>query len=108
MKIKQVYEIVNDAQKEVLGKESLMQEDLSDVEIVGAGYMYPPKRKWWFFIGKPHIHIHPLCINSKGKKSKNNYAKKIFNYLIIGIFHKKNNRNTITNIRKKNLNSKQS
>lgn len=35
MKIKQVYEIVNDAQKQVLGKESLMQEDLSDVVSIG-------------------------------------------------------------------------
>ena len=35
MKIKQVYEIVNDAQKQVLGEESLIQEDLSDVVSVG-------------------------------------------------------------------------
>ena len=35
MKIKQVYEIVNDAQKQVLGEESLMQEDLSDVVSIG-------------------------------------------------------------------------
>ena len=35
MKIKQVYEIVNDAQKEVLGKESVLQEDLSDVVSIG-------------------------------------------------------------------------
>ena len=35
MKIKQVYEIVNDAQKQVLGTESLMQEDLSDVVSIG-------------------------------------------------------------------------
>lgn len=35
MKIKQVYEIVNDAQKEVLGKESLIKEDLSDVVSIG-------------------------------------------------------------------------
>ena len=35
MKIKQVYEIVNDAQKQVLGEESLIQEDLSDVVSIG-------------------------------------------------------------------------
>ena len=35
MKIKQVYEIVNDAQKQVLGTESLLQEDLSDVVSIG-------------------------------------------------------------------------
>ena len=35
MKIKQVYEIVNDAQKETLGKESILQEDLSDVVSIG-------------------------------------------------------------------------
>lgn len=35
MKIKQVYEIVNDAQKEVLGTESIMSEDLSDVVSIG-------------------------------------------------------------------------
>ena len=35
MKIKQVYEIVNDAQQEVLGKESLIKEDLSDVVSIG-------------------------------------------------------------------------
>ena len=35
MKIKQVYEIVNDAQKEVLGEESVLQEDLSDVVSIG-------------------------------------------------------------------------
>ena len=35
MKIKQVYEIVNDAQKEVLGTESVLQEDLSDVVSIG-------------------------------------------------------------------------
>ena len=35
MKIKQVYEIVNDAQRQVLGEESLIQEDLSDVVSVG-------------------------------------------------------------------------
>lgn len=35
MKIKQVYEIVNDAQKEVLGTESLIKEDLSDVVSIG-------------------------------------------------------------------------
>ena len=35
MKIKQVYEIVNDAQQEVLGEESIMQEDLSDVVSIG-------------------------------------------------------------------------
>ena len=35
MKIKQVYEIVNDAQQEVLGTESLMKEDLSDVVSIG-------------------------------------------------------------------------
>ena len=31
MKIKQVYEIVNDATQEVLGAESIVKEDLSDV-----------------------------------------------------------------------------
>ena len=36
MKIKQVYEIVNDAQKEVLGSESIAKEDLSDVVSIGA------------------------------------------------------------------------
>ena len=35
MKIKQVYEIVNDATKQVLGEEALVQEDLSDVVSVG-------------------------------------------------------------------------
>ena len=35
MKIKQVYEIVNDAQKQVLGEKSLIQEDLSDVVSIG-------------------------------------------------------------------------
>lgn len=35
MKIKQVYEIVNDAQKQVLGTESVLQEDLSDVVSIG-------------------------------------------------------------------------
>ena len=35
MKIKQVYEIVNDAQKQVLGEQSLIQEDLSDVVSIG-------------------------------------------------------------------------
>ena len=35
MKIKQVYEIVNDAQKQVLGEESLIKEDLSDVVNIG-------------------------------------------------------------------------
>lgn len=35
MKIKQVYEIVNDAQKQVLGTESILQEDLSDVVSIG-------------------------------------------------------------------------
>lgn len=35
MKITQVYEIVNDAQKQVLGEESLMQEDLSNVVSIG-------------------------------------------------------------------------
>lgn len=35
MKITQVYQIVNDAQKQVLGKESLMQEDLSNVVSIG-------------------------------------------------------------------------
>lgn len=35
MKIKQVYEIVNDAQKQVLGTESVIQEDLSDVVSIG-------------------------------------------------------------------------
>ena len=35
MKIKQVYEIVNDATKQVLGAEALVQEDLSDVVSVG-------------------------------------------------------------------------
>lgn len=35
MKIKQVYEIVNDAQKQVLGEESIMKEDLSDVVSIG-------------------------------------------------------------------------
>ena len=35
MKIKQVYEIVNDAQKQVLGEESLIKEDLSDVVSIG-------------------------------------------------------------------------
>ena len=35
MKIKQVYEIVNDAQKEVLGTESVIQEDLSGVVNIG-------------------------------------------------------------------------
>ena len=35
MKITQVYEIVNDAQKQVLGTESLMQEDLSNVVSIG-------------------------------------------------------------------------
>ena len=35
MKIKQVYEIVNDAQQQVLGEESLMKEDLSDVVSIG-------------------------------------------------------------------------
>ena len=35
MKIKQVYEIVNDATKEVLGAEALVKEDLSDVVSIG-------------------------------------------------------------------------
>ena len=35
MKIKQVYEIVNDAQQQVLGEESLIKEDLSDVVSIG-------------------------------------------------------------------------
>ena len=35
MKIKQVYDIVNEATKEVLGKEALVKEDLSDVISVG-------------------------------------------------------------------------
>ena len=35
MKIKQVYEIVNDATKQVLGSEALLQEDLSDVVSIG-------------------------------------------------------------------------
>lgn len=35
MKITQVYEIVNDAQKQVLGTESLIQEDLSNVVSIG-------------------------------------------------------------------------
>ena len=35
MKITQVYEIVNDAQKQVLGEESLIQEDLSNVVSIG-------------------------------------------------------------------------
>ena len=35
MKIKQVYEIVNDAQQEVLGTESVIKEDLSDVVSIG-------------------------------------------------------------------------
>ena len=35
MKIKQVYEIVNDATKQVLGSEALVQEDLSDVVSIG-------------------------------------------------------------------------
>ena len=35
MKIKQVYEIVNDATKQVLGEEALVKEDLSDVVSVG-------------------------------------------------------------------------
>ena len=35
MKIKQVYEIVNDATKQVLGEQALVQEDLSDVVSVG-------------------------------------------------------------------------
>lgn len=35
MKIKQVYEILNDAQKEVLGTESIIKEDLSDVVSIG-------------------------------------------------------------------------
>ena len=36
MKITQVYEIVNDAQKEVLGSESITKEDLSDVVAIGT------------------------------------------------------------------------
>ena len=36
MKITQVYEIVNDAQKEVLGSESITKEDLSDVVSIGT------------------------------------------------------------------------
>ncbi|MBO7696340.1 MAG: hypothetical protein J6T10_27195 [Methanobrevibacter sp.] len=35
MKIKQVYEIVNDATKQVLGEQALVQEDLSDVVSIG-------------------------------------------------------------------------
>lgn len=35
MKIKQVYEIVNDATKQVLGEETLIKEDLSDVVSIG-------------------------------------------------------------------------
>ena len=35
MKIKQVYEIVNDATKQVLGEETLVKEDLSDVVCIG-------------------------------------------------------------------------
>lgn len=35
MKIKQVYEIVNDAQQQVLGETSLIKEDLSDVVSIG-------------------------------------------------------------------------
>lgn len=35
MKIKQVYEIVNDAQQEVLGTDSIIKEDLSDVVSIG-------------------------------------------------------------------------
>ena len=35
MKIKQVYEIVNDATKEVLGEEAIIKEDLSDVVNIG-------------------------------------------------------------------------
>ena len=35
MKIKQVYEIVNDATKQVLGEEALIKEDLSDVVSIG-------------------------------------------------------------------------
>lgn len=35
MKIKQVYEIVNDATKQVLGESALVQEDLSDVVSIG-------------------------------------------------------------------------
>ena len=35
MKIKQVYEIVNDATKQVLGEEAIIKEDLSDVVSIG-------------------------------------------------------------------------
>ena len=35
MKIKQVYQLVNDATKEVLGEQALIKEDLSDVVSIG-------------------------------------------------------------------------